>query len=147
MVVRKLDYLYEFDGDSGGADQSILTSPFETARTDGKITAVRMRFRDNQSWTLTSIQMRLYIGNSLTGWQAIYDTGLLEHGEIPEGGTDPIDLSGSNDVAFWNDQLGEDAVHFAVHATQSLRIEVAHTATGGSGTDDVNVQLDYVDFC
>lgn len=134
-----------------------------SASIRGQLRAVRMRFPDNQSWTLTSVRLRilLYSPTSPTPQSddlLIYDTGLIEDGVIPDGGTQAYDLSGNNFDAFWIDSMGDDGPMFGAgtflvdaNATQAqlpglLRFELSIEASGGANEDELVVMFDVLEY-
>jgi hypothetical protein len=150
-LIRTLTYDYDFNNADGGTVGALLLQPkAESTVIHGEIVAVRLQFPDNQSWTLASIQVVIYpsFTNGVVADVArvLYDTGLLQDGVIPEGGTVAIDLSGNNDACFWNDTIGANRPVFHLAFGEALKVDISHTASGGVNSDNVKLEVDYKEY-
>lgn len=112
----------------------------------GKIRAVRMRYPAGQTSTLETVRLRIVKeagqSNPSSDDYLIYDSGLLDNGEIPDGGTVAIDLTGSDTVAFWLDDMGDDGPCF----DGQFRCEMAINGTTFDAGDNVVLSLDCEEY-
>lgn len=150
IIPRSLQYEFTFNADSDSTAQwfpAVLPphlggDPAPLMGIRGRIRAIKMLFAASQSRTLETVRLRIVkeVGqpNPSSDLYLLYDSGVLDDGVVPTGGTVAISLTGSNSTAFWIDHMGNDGPMY----DGQLRLELLTTSTGGSGDDYISLALD-----
>jgi hypothetical protein len=141
---KTLRHTFVITSASGDEVDAILSAPFDWQVYMGKIKAVRMRHENGGTWVFATMRLQIHNGDPTERpTSQKYDSNTLTQG------ADGIDFAESPTDDFWNDELGAEARTFEVRGTggpdgldETLTATLTYTTSGGSGTSEVDLEVD-----